>query len=81
MSQVIPTAVAALPLREQIRMFLRDVPGHVPGAGNNVENILLDGVEFSDAELVFATELAVSKYNRSNPPIRPYFRARSPSIS
>ena len=49
-------------------MFLRDVPGAIPGSGS--ENPLLDDVEFSDDELALAIKLAVSRFNSMNPPIR-----------
>ncbi len=68
MPVTVPTTKTRLPLREQVRMFLRDVPGKIPGSGS--ENILLDDVEFSDPELDFAKELAVSRFNSANPPIR-----------
>lgn len=68
MPVTVPQTRTRLPLREQVRMFLRDVPGRIPGSGS--ENILLDDVEFSDPELDFAKELAVSRFNSSNPPIR-----------
>lgn len=64
----VPAAVTPAPLRDEVRMFLRDVPGMIPGSGS--ENVLLDDVEFSDAELALATRLAVSRFNSMNPPIR-----------
>lgn len=69
MSVPLPTAVPQLPLRDQIRMYLRDVPGRIPGSAS--ENILLGDVEFSDAELAFATELMLSEYNTTPPPLPP----------
>jgi len=76
MARTVPTASPKLPLRDQIRMFLRDVPGKVPGSGS--ENILLDDVEFSDAEIDFAADLALSRYNSRNPPIPPLKKEQIP---
>jgi hypothetical protein len=44
--------------KDQVRMFLRDYASN---------NILLDDVQFSDAELNFAMEMAVSDYNSVTP--------------
>lgn len=64
----VPAATPVPLLREEVRMFLRDVPGVIPGSGS--ENVLLDDVEFSDRELALATRLAVSRFNTMRPPIR-----------
>lgn len=63
----VPSTAAPAPLREEVRMFLRDVPGMIPGSGS--ENMLLDDVEFSDAELALAITLATSRFNSLGPPI------------
>lgn len=44
--------------RDQVRMFMRDYAKN---------NILLDTVQFSDAEQNLATEMAVSKFNSITP--------------
>lgn len=72
----VPATQTPAPLRDEIRMFLRDVPGTIPGSGS--ENILLDDVEFSDAELVLATKLAVSRFNSMNPPLRAHTAEQIP---
>lgn len=64
----VPSTASPAPLRDEIRMFLRDVPGFIPGSGS--ENVLLDDVEFSNEELALAIRLAVSRFNSMNPPIR-----------
>jgi len=64
----VPSTAAPAPLRDEVRMFLRDVPGMIPGSGS--ENVLLDDVEFSDGELALAIRLTVSRFNSMNPPIR-----------
>lgn len=51
--------------RDDIRMFMRDVPGQVPLTGQ--ENILLDNVEFSDADVERAIVFTVAKYNAITP--------------
>lgn len=68
MSTQVPAAQTPPLLRDEVRMFLRDVPGFIPGSGS--ENVLLDDVEFSDAELAMALRLTVSRFNSMNPPIR-----------
>lgn len=55
-----PTTPAIVTL-DDIRMFLRDVAGQVPGTG--VENILFDLPEFSDADLERAVRFTVARYN------------------
>jgi len=50
---------------EDIRWFLRDFAGQVPGTG--VTNILLDGVEFSDDDLRRAKRFTVSRWNAMVP--------------
>lgn len=52
--------------RDEIRRWLRDYPpGLVPGTG--VMNILLEGVEFSDADLDAGLQGAVDRYNVITP--------------
>ena len=53
----------ALPISNlEIRMFLRDVAGQVPGTG--VENILFEHLpEFSDEDICRATKFIVARYN------------------
>ena len=49
-----------------IRMFLRDVAGQVPGTG--VENILFDLPEFSDADINRGLKFTVARFNVMTPP-------------
>ncbi len=51
--------------KDLVRMFMRDVPGKIPGTGQ--ENILLDDVEFSDEELELAIRFTTSRYNCMTP--------------
>jgi hypothetical protein len=60
-----PTA-AALLSRDKIRRFMRDYAGQVKDTG--VINILLDNVEFSDADVADAIEFTVNYYT-AMPPI------------
>ena len=46
---------------DDVRGFLRDVAGQVPGTG--VENILFDLPEFSDADILRATKFTVARWN------------------
>lgn len=54
--------------RDLVRMFMRDVPGKIPGTGQ--ENILLDDVEFSEKELDNAIRFTTSRYNAMTPTSR-----------
>lgn len=60
-----PTAATVL-YRDQVRRFMRDYPGQVPDTG--VINILLDNVEFSDADIEEAKAFTVN-YFTAVPPI------------
>lgn len=51
---------------EDVRWFLRDFAGQIPGTG--VSNVLLDGVEFSDADIQRARKFTVSRWNAMMPP-------------
>jgi len=51
---------------EDIRMFLRDVAGQVPGTG--VENVLFDLPEFSDNDINRAMKFTVARFNVMTPP-------------
>jgi len=59
-------ATTALLNRDRIRRFMRDYAGQVKDTG--VINILLDNVEFSDADVADAIEFTVNYYT-SLPPI------------
>lgn len=50
---------------DDVRGFLRDVAGQVPGTG--VENIMFDLPEFSDADVARATKFTVARYNAVAP--------------
>lgn len=56
---------SALPTRDEVRRFMRDYPGPVKDTG--VVNVLLDSVEFSDADIDAALALAVDLYNAMTP--------------
>lgn len=56
---------STIPTREQIRRFMRDYPGPVKDTG--VLNVLLDNVEFSDADIDAALGNAVDLYNVMTP--------------
>lgn len=51
--------------RDDIRGFMRDVAGQVPGTG--ALNVLLDNVEFSDADIDRSVRFTVAKYNAMTP--------------
>lgn len=51
---------------EDVRWFLRDFVGQVPGTG--VSNVLLDNVEFSDDDIRRAKRFTVSRWNAMLPP-------------
>lgn len=62
------TATPTTPLiitLDDVRGFLRDVPGTIPGTG--VENVLFDLPEFSDADVSRATKFTVARYNAVAP--------------
>ena len=63
------TATATTPLivtMDDVRGFLRDVAGQVPGTG--VVNIMFDLPEFSDADIQRATKFTVARFNVMTPP-------------
>lgn len=51
---------------DDIRGFMRDVAGQVPGTG--VENTLFDLPEFSDADINRALKYTVARFNVMTPP-------------
>jgi hypothetical protein len=51
--------------QDDIRMFLRDVAGQVPGTG--VTNILFDLPEFSDQDILRAIKFTVARFNVITP--------------
>jgi len=51
--------------QDDIRMFLRDVAGQVPGTG--VSNILFDLPEFSDEDIQRALKFTTARYNIITP--------------
>lgn len=55
----------AMPSRDEVRRFMRDYPGPVRDTG--VINVLLDNVEFSDADIDAALSYAVDLYNAMTP--------------
>lgn len=57
---VAPQSTTAVTV-EDVRWFLRDYAGQIPGTG--VTNILLDGVEFSDDDIRRAVRFTVSRWN------------------
>ena len=59
-----PTTAQIITL-DDVRGFLRDVPGTIPGTG--VENIMFDMPEFSDADVQRATKFTVARYNSVAP--------------
>lgn len=50
---------------DEIRMFLRDVAGQVPGTG--VENTMFDAPEFSDDDIRRAIKFTVARFNIITP--------------
>lgn len=66
---VIATPVTTAPVSgvsvADVRWFLRDYAGQIPGTG--VTNILLDGVEFSDDDIRRAVRFTVSRWNSMIP--------------
>lgn len=59
-----PAVVQAV-TADDIRGFLRDVAGQIPNTG--VINVLLDGCEFSDADIQRAIRFTVARYNAITP--------------
>lgn len=62
------TATPTTPLvvtMDDIRGFMRDVAGQVPGTG--VQNIMFDLPEFSDADIGRAIKFTVARYNVITP--------------
>ena len=72
-----PTANATTTIAD-IRQFMRDVPGVVPGTG--VINILLDGVEFSDEDIRSAIRFTASWFTTLPPIIGIFTEATVPSV-
>lgn len=58
-------ATGVMLTRDMIRMSLRDIAGGIPNTG--VVNVLLDNVEFSDADLENAMAFTVDRYNAMTP--------------
>ena len=56
---------SSLPTRDEVRRFMRDYPGPVRDTG--VINVLLDNVEFSDADIDASLVYAVDLYNAMTP--------------
>lgn len=52
--------------QDDIRGFLRDVAGQVPGTG--VQNIMFDLPEFSDADIQRAIKFTAARFNVMTPP-------------
>ncbi len=62
---LIPVTAQSL-TRDHVRQFMRDTPpGMVPGTGS--ENVLLDGVEFSNQEIDSAVMFTTARYNAMTP--------------
>lgn len=59
-----PTTAPALTV-DMIRMSIRDLAGAIPNTG--VVNVLLDNVEFSDAEIQNAVAFTLDRYNAMTP--------------
>jgi hypothetical protein len=72
-----PTAATILS-RDKIRRFMRDYAGQVKDTG--VINILLDNVEFSDADVADAIEFTVDYYTALPPIIGTFTEASIPSV-
>lgn len=58
--------VAPLITMDDIRGFMRDVAGQVPGTG--VENVMFDLPEFSDNDINRALKYTVARFNVITPP-------------
>lgn len=56
---------ASIPTRAEVRRFMRDYPGPVQDTGTL--NVLLDNVEFSDADIDAALSHAADLYNVMTP--------------
>ena len=72
-----PTAATILS-RDKIRRFMRDYAGQVKDTG--VINILLDNVEFSDADVQDAVEFTVNYYTSLPPIIGIFTEATIPPV-
>jgi hypothetical protein len=59
-----PTSPLAVTL-DEIRMFMRDVAGKVPGTG--VENVMFDLPEFSDDDIRRAIKFTAARFNVITP--------------
>jgi hypothetical protein len=64
--------------RDKIRRFMRDYAGQVKDTG--VINILLDNVEFSDADVADAVEFTVNYYTALPPIIGVFTEATIPPV-
>lgn len=62
---VIATSTTPPLTLDEIRMFLRDVAGQVPGTG--VENTMFDAPEFSDDDIRRACRFTVARFNITTP--------------
>jgi hypothetical protein len=71
-------ATAVILSRDKIRRFMRDYAGQVKDTG--VINILLDNVEFSDADVADAIEFTVNYYTALPPIIGIFTEATIPSV-
>lgn len=71
-------ATTALLNRDRIRRFMRDYAGQVKDTG--VINILLDNVEFSDADVADAIEFTVNYYTALPPIIGLFTEGNIPPV-
>ena len=60
-----PTSRSWIIKADEIRGFLRDIPGQVPGTG--VVNIMFDLPEFSDSDIQRAMRFTVARFNIMTP--------------
>lgn len=65
MPVVVSPAQTQVLTRDEVRGFLRDVAGQIPNTG--VINVLLDGPEFSDADIERAIKFTTARYNAITP--------------
>jgi len=63
---------------DDVRRFMRDVPGYVPDTG--VISALLDGVEFSDRDIRDAVKFTVNWFTIMTPMIGTYTENMIPSV-
>lgn len=64
--------------RDKVRRFMRDFAGVIPNTG--VINILLDNVEFSDADIQDAVEFTVNFFNTMTPMIGMFTEGAIPQV-